>query len=323
MAAPVRLGLIGAGRWGRNYIKTIAGLEGIRLAQVASRNAETARLVPAGCAVVSEWRALLNKNEIDGVIIATPPALHAEMTHAAVQAGLPALVEKPLTLDLKEAHSLRDFVFSSKGFVMVGHTHLYHPAFRTLKKIAQDYGEILEIHSTVGNHGPFRPDTPVLWDWGAHDVAMCIDLVNSPPVETKAIYIENRITSEGMGQIVELQLGFRNPIRAVIRVGNILPRQRRFAVRLESAVLVYDDLAEHRLVVYPDAGENPESRTDGHPVPTGRDLPLTCEVREFAKAISAMRRDLSSLDLGVQVVETLARSEAALEATSASSNSPR
>ena len=44
----IRLALIGAGRWGRNYIRTIMGLDGAELVVVASGNPETAGLVPRG-----------------------------------------------------------------------------------------------------------------------------------------------------------------------------------------------------------------------------------------------------------------------------------
>src|SRR5229473_890850 len=106
MATPVRLGLIGAGRWGRNYLRTIAATPGVRLARLASRNPDSVRLAPADCAVTPDWRDLLDRNALDGVIIATPAALHAEMALAAMDAGLPVLVEKPLTMDIAQARAL-------------------------------------------------------------------------------------------------------------------------------------------------------------------------------------------------------------------------
>lgn len=323
MATPLRLGLIGAGRWGRNYIRTIAALDGVRLARLASRNPQSAQLVPADCRISTDWRAILDRREIDGVIIATPPALHAEMTRAAVDAGLPVLVEKPLTLNPAAAVALREFVAMRGGFVMVGHTHLFHPAFRELKHAAPRYGKIRAIRSVAGNHGPFRPDTPVLWDWGAHDVAMCLDLLGSLPLQISASYMENRVTQEGCGQVIELVLEFPGQVRATIRIGNLLPRQRQFSVHLDSAAVVYDDLAENKLVVHPATAGSADLQDRGEPVAISPDLPLTREVREFAGAISTNSRDLHSLDLGVQVVETLARVQASLDAGATSSNRSR
>ena len=55
----LNLGLIGAGVWGRNFIKTIAGLDGARLTRLASRNPESPALVPPDCVISEDWRDLM------------------------------------------------------------------------------------------------------------------------------------------------------------------------------------------------------------------------------------------------------------------------
>lgn len=305
MRAPQRLGLIGAGRWGRNYITTIATLDAARLARLASNNPQSAQLIPAGCTISADWRELLDPRQIDGVIIATPPALHADMVRAAVNAGLPVLVEKPLTLNLAEAEALRDFVAARAGYVMVGHTHLFHPAYRLLKQIAPQYGSIHAILAEAGNHGPFREDVPVLWDWGAHDVAMCLDLLGTLPLQASARIVEQRKISGAVGEIVELKLEFSSAVTADIRVGNIMPKRRRFEVRCETATLVYDDLADGKLKLLPCRTSAVERDNAGRPFPVSAELPLERLVRDFADAVFARSRDCASLDLGVNVVRVL------------------
>ena len=312
MAKELRLGLIGAGRWGRNYITTIAGLESVRLAGLASRNPESARLAGAGCLVTGDWRSLLDASVIDAAVVATPPALHAEMVAAAVRCGLPVLVEKPLTLDLDEALALRDLVAAQGGFVMVDHTHLFHPAYRALKLAAPHYGPIRAIECRAGNYGPFRADTRPLWDWGAHDLALCLDLVGAPPERLDATCLESRQTPEGWGEVLELRAQFPRAVSAILRFGNLLAKTRRLVVYLERGVLVYDDLAEHKLMAHPPALPHAELNTPGEPLPYERRLPLACVVSEFATAVAASGTSLHSLDLGVEVVRLLDRCEAAL-----------
>jgi len=77
--APLRLGLVGAGRWGRNYIRTIAELEDVVLARLASRAPDAAALAGDGCAVAADWSELITAGDLDGVIVATPPATHADI----------------------------------------------------------------------------------------------------------------------------------------------------------------------------------------------------------------------------------------------------
>ncbi len=92
----VRLGLVGAGAWGRNYIRTIAGLTGVVLARAASRNPDTQSLVPPDCVVTPDWRELVGATDLDGLILAVPPKVQAAIAEAAVRARLPLLLEKPI-----------------------------------------------------------------------------------------------------------------------------------------------------------------------------------------------------------------------------------
>ena len=298
--APLRLGLAGAGRWGRNYIRTIASLPGVRLSRLASRNPESAGLIPPGCAVFPDWRDLLDARELDGLIVATPPATHAEIASAAIAAGLPVLIEKPLTLDLGEARMLLEQAKQRGSLAIAAHTHLFHPAYRALKAQSRNFGAISEIRGEASNVGPFRHDVPVLWDWGAHDVAMCLDLLGAAPEGARAKIVENRSIGSSKGETVEISLEFSNEVSANIRVSNMLPKRRVFSLRCVAATLIYDDLAAEKLVVVPRGAPVRQA------VRIPADLPLTVVVREFAAAIAAGGTNTASLELGVKVIEVLA-----------------
>ena len=89
----IRLGLIGAGRWGRIYMNTLDQMADVALSALASSNPQSRDLVGEDVALHEDWRDLVNAGGVDGVIVATPPASHAEIVHAALEAGLPVLVE--------------------------------------------------------------------------------------------------------------------------------------------------------------------------------------------------------------------------------------
>ena len=177
----LRLGLIGAGRWGRVYIKTIERMNGFSLVRLASRNPESRSLVNKDCQISDNWRAVAEAKDLDGVIIAAPPIMHAEITRAAIYASNPVIVEKPLTLDLGEAEALLSEAEQHRAIVLVDHIHLYHPAYRALKKLGSGLGPVQTIHGMAGDWGPFRKDVSILWDRGSHDVAMCIDIFGLEP----------------------------------------------------------------------------------------------------------------------------------------------
>lgn len=304
----IRLGLIGAGPWGRNYIRAIGDLEGVVLARLADADRHVHQLAGPGCAVTTDWREVAGAGDLDGVIVATPPAMHGEMARRAVEAGLAVLVEKPLTLDLAEAESLLALAEDRGGRVMVAHIHLFSPAWAALKDEAERRRPVRAIESAAGRWGPFRADVGVLWDWGAHDVAMCLDLVGHPPINVDAQRVERRRTPEGDGEVLELSLDFGSGTVALITLGNILPRKiRYFAATFDSAILTYDDTISEKL------SRRIPPEVVAEPVPVADAAPLSRAVGAFTEGISAGGPDLGGLRLGVGVVEVLSRCAEALD----------
>ena len=304
----LKLGLIGAGRWGRNYIKTLAALDRVRLTRVASRNPETRGLVPDHTRIDDDWRALIAAGDLDGVIIATPPATHAAIARAALAAGLPVLIEKPLTLDLREAQELRDLVRTRGVFAMVDHTHLFHPAFEELQRRLPELGALRAIRTHAGNHGPYRRDTPVLWDWGAHDVAMCIAVAGAPPQHTHAVREAQQPMEGALAETLRLELGFSDGLAADIRLSNMTGKVRRFAVYGARGALLYDDLAPHKLTLHPSLAPDADLiAADGAAIAVSPEPPLQRAVTAFAAAIVNRRRDWRDFDRAVEVVAVLER----------------
>lgn len=297
MSGRLRLGLLGAGRWGRVYIRTIASLPDLALARVASRNPATPGLVPPGCLVSADWREVLAADGLDAVIVASPPALHAEMSAAAVEAGLPVLVEKPLTLQLEQARGLLEQARRKKILVMVEHTYLFHPAYEKLKELSRQLGQVRAVQTESGGPGPFRPDVGPLWDYGAHDVALCLDLLGAKP-ESVSASRERRI---GRAEDVRVTLGFAGGIEARLHVGTLFDKKiRSAAVDCERGRLAIDFIGEPALVL------------DGRALSVDPTPPLERALRAFAAAVRAGEKEHPSLALGVDVVETLAACQRSL-----------
>lgn len=308
MAPPVRLGLIGAGRWGRIYLHSMASRAnvngmadhaGIHLAAVASGKAETAALLPPACVLYDDWRRMLAHPGLDGIVIATPPHTHVPIALAVLAQGLAALVEKPLCLDPHEARRLRDQAGRLGAVVAVDHIHLFAPAFRRLKQMLPQIGPIRSVEGRAGNHGPYRRDASVLWDWGPHDVAMAVDLLGSPPDRVTARVVDQRLVADGIGQNVALDLRF-GAVRADFVIGTLMDKTRRFRVVGDNGVLVYDDLVATKLTL------------DGEGVAIDPAKPLDCVIDDFVRRIRARDRDLAPLELAVTVTDILSACAAQL-----------
>ena len=270
MKPPLRLGVVGTGTWGRNYLRTVAGIPATRLARTAGR---------------ADWRALVEASDIDAVIVAVPPAAQPEIALAAIDAGKPLLLEKPLALSVDAAQSIVAAAASRRVLVMVDHTHLFHPSFEALKRDVAAAGPVRSIHAAAG--GAYRAAVGTLWDWGPHDVAMCLDLLAAEPAEVDAALLESRATGAGRAERLRLELGFAGGARARIELDTLREKHRSFSVEAGARSLSYDPT--------PPANE--------------ADWPLARAVRAFADAIAAGSLTHASVELGAAGVRVLQRCE--------------
>ncbi|RMH51809.1 MAG: gfo/Idh/MocA family oxidoreductase [Zetaproteobacteria bacterium] len=305
---PLALGLIGPGAWGAHYIRTISTMAGIRLTRIAGRRPERLRpYADQGYNIAHHWRELIEADDLDGVIVATPTSTHADIVRAAIRRRLPVIVEKPLTLDPGEAAELLEEARAHHATVLVDHIHLHNPAWHALKEaLAADAAPIHHITAIAGRRGPFRRDTPVLWDWGVHDAAMLLDLLGRPPER-----VDCRITPDPPGELVELLLTFPEGISASVTVGNNLQRRmRRFTVHTDRQSLCFDDTLPQKLWRLPPASEQAGAQappTGGRALPHPRQAPLIRLLDHFAARIRAGQSDWSDLQLARAVTGLLHR----------------
>lgn len=302
---PVRLGLIGFGPWGKVVLRSLCSSRAARITRIASRNPATPALVGPKIRVTDDWRSLIRARDIDGIIVASPPALHFAMTSAAVERGLPVFVEKPLTLDIRSARKLLALTARKKGFVLVDHIHLFHPGFRALKKRSTKLLPLRKILTWGGNRGPVRPDVDSLWDVAPHDISMTLDLLGHSP-ETVTVSRRRSKILRGAEMFV-IDLGFSSGVRARLTVGNgMSQKRRRFEAHGEDGGLAYDEILPDQLTRLPKGAKR------WKPLPFTRRKPLTAAFETFAEAIRSGSTDLSSLERGVDVISILSRCDKSL-----------
>lgn len=277
---------------------------------LASSNPKSKNLVDPSCAVVANWNALVQSNDVSGVILATPPASHAAIARAAINAGKAVLIEKPLTLAVDEAEDLVIFAERQDAFVMVDHIHVYSAAFRGLCDQIQNHGSAIQtITSRAGAMGPFRPDTSVLWDWGPHDLSMCLALLGETPTTIRAERLAQRHTDEGGGETIKIELSFPSDITATITLSNIFAfKQRIFDVDTATRCYSYDDIAANKLTVT----EKTANQTEA--IAVDPVLPLNRVVETFVQGIQQNSHDRSGLEMGAEIVRILSQCQTQLDA---------
>lgn len=138
---PLRVGLIGLGRFGRLHAEVLATLPGVELAAICDIHPQTLAEAAAKFGIPihsSDYEALLSgTTALDAVFIATPDPLHAPMVKFALEQGLHVFVEKPLALSYHEASSLARMAREAGRRLQVGFVLRYEPRHIYLKEQIQ------------------------------------------------------------------------------------------------------------------------------------------------------------------------------------------
>lgn len=167
----LRAGLLGLGVMGSNHARVLAGLDGVEFVGVF----DPAENVPDRvheCPVVRDMDQFLDLG-IDYAVVAAPTIFHLEMGTRLAEAGIHALIEKPVASTAEDSRILRD-LFAAKGLIGgVGHIERYNPALQAARdRIAEGMlGEIYQI--ATRRQGPFPgriADVGVIKDLATHDI---------------------------------------------------------------------------------------------------------------------------------------------------------
>ena len=87
----VKLGLIGAGVWGKNYIHTIEKIKNVQISCIASRNANVCKSYSNSYKIFQNWKELIHSGHFDGLIIATPTDTHTKILNYCISQNIPTL----------------------------------------------------------------------------------------------------------------------------------------------------------------------------------------------------------------------------------------
>ena len=143
MSASLGIGLIGLGKHGERYAAHIGeDLPGLRVAAVCRQDARQGerRAADMGARFRGDLWALAADRDVEAIVAAVPPFLHAEIVRAATAEGKPLLIEKPFALDAKEAAALVRRIEDARVPVMVAHTLRFNAVVERLREWAPEIG---------------------------------------------------------------------------------------------------------------------------------------------------------------------------------------
>ena len=127
MTEPVRIAVAGAGLIGQAHIRRILDDPGARLAAIIDPSPAAEQAAVLGVPAFADLAEGLRAARPEGVVIATPNALHVPHGLLAVEAGVPMLLEKPMSGDLASAMQLVGAADAAGVPILVGHHRRHSP----------------------------------------------------------------------------------------------------------------------------------------------------------------------------------------------------
>ncbi len=135
---PLRVAIVGFGVFGQRHAATIRANADCVLVAVADPTATAARAASAlEVPIWADCARMLDDAQPDGVIVATPNAMHVPAAMAAVARRIPVLVEKPIAESVVSARALCDAARSANVAILVGHHRRYNPVIEKAREIVQ------------------------------------------------------------------------------------------------------------------------------------------------------------------------------------------
>ncbi len=325
----LQVGVIGHGYWGPNLLRNFVELPSSNVAAVADFSEERLASVRnryPSIQTTTDYHDFFTMN-IDAVVVATPPETHFAIARDCLEHGKHVLVEKPLTLNSRDARELVDLANSRGLTLMVGHTFEYNAAVREIKRMVEsgELGEIYYVDAVRVNLGLFQTNSNVLWDLAPHDVSILRYILGMDPISVRASGTDSIM--KGKHDLAYVYLQFPNNVVAHMHVSWLDPRKvRHITIVGSQKMVVYDDIEPLEKIKIYDKGVDKLPYTNSYGdfqlsyrygdvvaphIPFTE--PLRMECKDFVESCINHTEPVASGWDGLKVVEVLEMAEAALE----------
>jgi predicted dehydrogenase len=249
MAENLRIGVVGAGHFGRFHALKLAASRRATLSGIADRDpARAEALAHETRAQPLDWAALLAAS--DAVVIAAPAEAHFALAAEALAAGKHVLVEKPIAATLPEAEELGRLAAANRRVLQVGHLLRFSAEHKAISARMQRplYLDCVRI-------APFKPrgtDVSVILDLMIHDLDLVLALVDSRIESVDAVGAPVASVHE---DIANARVRFENGCVATITASRIsLKTERKMRLFSQEGYMSVDFASRKLMMIGRDRG---------------------------------------------------------------------
>jgi predicted dehydrogenase len=188
--APVRVGLLGYGAIGHEHSRAVQSIDGLELVAVCDTSVERlaeAQASAPGVAGTTSADDLIARDDVDLVVVSTPPNSHAAWAQRVIASGKHVIVEKPFAIRTAEADAVLDAAHDADLLAVVYQNRRYDPDYVALRKLVRAgvLGDVFHVETFVGGYGHpcnlWHSDADVsggaFYDWGSHFIDQMLDLI--------------------------------------------------------------------------------------------------------------------------------------------------
>ncbi|MFN8611079.1 MAG: Gfo/Idh/MocA family oxidoreductase [Vulcanimicrobiota bacterium] len=309
-----KVAVAGTGYWGQNLVRNYQALGALKtVCDINETALDAVRFAYPEVLVTPRFAEVLEAPDIQGVVIATPPAMHYSFAREALESGKDVYVEKPLTLQVEHAQELVELAREKERLLMVGHLLHYHPAFIKLKEIVASgqLGKLQYVYSNRLSLGRVRREENSLWSFAPHDISMLLALTQAMPERVSAFGAN--VLQETVADVTNTFLQFPGGVCGHIFVSWLHPfKEHKLIVVAEKGMAVFEDTQpwESKLALYPHL-----VRWEGDiPVPEKSAVqyvelepqePLAAECRHFLHCLETRTQPVTDGEEGLRVLKVL------------------
>lgn len=312
------IGIVGLGFMGRRYARFVSGIEGMRLAAVCDLDVTLAAEVSAesGGRICADPGELASAPEVDAVIVCTPEHLHLEPALAALSAGKPVMIEKPVAHSLAAAREIAAAGERAGVPVLVAHLLRFEPRWVAARQRldAGAIGDVVSITTRrIGNildQQVLRGRTSIPLYYGVHDLDVMHWYAGAEAVSISAQRHSGALRAAGydIDDVYTAMLTFANGVHGTAELGWHVPANA-VAARTSGVAIVGTkgairiEQGETGFECWTDAGLDRSLDTtfwqEAYGIPGGA---LGLEIRHFADCVRGRREPAISIDDAIEAL---------------------
>ena len=337
MTNPIKIAILGAGRWGSHLIRNFNNHPDAEVVAVVDPSIDQLKAVQErlqlnpNIALETDWLTVMNQCELDAVVVATPASTHYLLISEALKRGYHVFTEKPLTLKLSESEALCQLAQQQNRQLFVDHTYLFHPAVEKGQAVIDQgtLGQLRYGYAARTHLEPVRLDVDALWDLAIHDIGIFNTWLGEQPIQVQAtgtvwLQPETQLdvssprfpvsnNTPGLSDLVIATLTYWSGFQVFLHHCWLNPdKQRRLAVVGSEGTLIFDELLKEAPLTLQRGYLNPVGRgwkaagtqTEVIPLETTEPLAQVCD-----RFLHCVRRNqpsaVSSGKVGAELVRVL------------------